>query len=142
MLPGNGLGPVRLLIRYQYYSVWNGGGWRAAMSLVGFLCLPLFYIVTLADILLSAAEKSSTEVFTDPCAAPLTEAPPRMLHGGGGGGNGDEVLSDIALVLGSMACSFLAVAASAVKPFSNQSPPRENTGDSNLLIQRWVKMRR
>ena len=142
MLPGNGLGPVRLLIRYQYYSVWNGGGWGAAMSLVGFLCLPLFYIVTLADILLSAAEKSSTEVFTDPCAAPLTEAPPRMLHGGGGGGNGDEVLSDIALVLGSMACSFLAVAASAVKPFSNQSPPRENTGDSNLLIQRWVKMRR
>ena len=52
MLPGNGLGPVRRLIRYQYHSVWHGGGWRAAMSLAGFLCLPLFYIVTLADTLL------------------------------------------------------------------------------------------
>lgn len=77
------------------------------MSLAGFLCLPLFYIVTLADTLLSAsAEKSSTKVFTDPCAAPLTEAPPRMLHGAGGEG----VLSDIALALGSMACIFLIVA--------------------------------
>ena len=122
MLPGNGLGPARRLIRYQYYSVWNGGGWRAAMSLAGFLCLPLFYIVTLADTLLSAsAEKSNTEVFTDPCAAPLTEAPPRMLHGGGGG---HGVLSDIALALGSMACIFLVVAASVVKPFLNQNLPR------------------
>ena len=122
MLPGNGLGPVRRLIRYQYYSVWHGGGWKAAMSLAGFLCLPLFYIVTLADTLLSAsAEKSNTEVFTDPCAAPLTEAPPRMLHGGGGG---HGVLSDIALALGSMACIFLVVAASVVKPFLNQNLPR------------------
>ena len=112
MLPGNGLGPARRLIRYQYYSVWNGGGWRAAMSLAGFLCLPLFYIVTLADTLLSAsAEKSSTKVFTDPCAAPLTEAPPRMLHGAGGEG----VLSDIALALGSMACIFLIVQTSVQK---------------------------
>eukprot|EP00438_Fugacium_kawagutii_P027581 Skav230745 [mRNA] locus=scaffold3436:78730:81363:+ [translate_table: standard] len=108
MLPGNGLGPAKRLIKYQYHSVWNGGGWRAALSLAGFLCLPLFYIVTLTDTLVSAsAEKSTAETFHDPCAPPLTDAPPRMLHGGGGGGG---YLSDIALVLGAMACIFLVVA--------------------------------
>eukprot|EP00438_Fugacium_kawagutii_P027576 Skav230740 [mRNA] locus=scaffold3436:25125:26189:+ [translate_table: standard] len=106
MLPGNGLGPVRRLIRYQYCSVRKGGGWRAAVSSAGFLCLPLFYIVTLADTLLSAsAEKSTPEMFHDPCAPP-TQAPPRILHGSGGG---EGVLSDIALALGAMACICLIV---------------------------------
>ena len=48
-LPGNGLGPVKRLVRYQCRSL-RGGGWRAAMSAIGWLCLPFFYIVTLAAV--------------------------------------------------------------------------------------------
>eukprot|EP00434_Breviolum_minutum_P021988 symbB.v1.2.019410.t1/scaffold1560.1/size111759/1 len=103
MLPGNGLGPVRRLVRYQCHSL-KGGGWRAFLSAAGFCCLPLFYIVTLTDTLLSArGHASAAETFHDPCSAQI-DAPPRRLHGGGGGGG---VLSDIALALGAMACVFL-----------------------------------
>lgn len=109
MLPGNGLAPVKRLIRYQTYSVCNGGGWRAAMSAAGFLCLPLFYIVTLSDALLSSSAEASThEVFHDPCAVSADpHAIPRLLHGGSGG---KGLLSNIALALGSIACVFLVVA--------------------------------
>ena len=105
MLPGNGLGPVRRLVRYQCHSL-KGGGWRAFLSAAGFCCLPLFYIVTLTDTLLSArGHASAAETFHDPCSAQI-DTPPRRLHGGGGGGG---VLSDIALALGAMACVFLVV---------------------------------
>ncbi|CAJ1450897.1 unnamed protein product [Effrenium voratum] len=43
-LPGNGLGPAKRLVRYQLHSVSGGGGWRAAVSAVGFACLPIFYL--------------------------------------------------------------------------------------------------
>lgn len=103
MLPGNGLGPVKRLVRYQLRSVGNGGGWRSLMSAAGFLCLPLFYVVTLADTLLAASdEKAATEFLHDPCAP---SAAPRILHGSGS----ESVLSDIALALGAMACAFLIV---------------------------------
>ena len=111
MLPGNGLGPVRRLVRYQCHSLKSGGGWRAWLSAAGFCCLPPFYIVTLVDTLLSAsAHTSAAETFHDPCSAQI-DTPPRRLYGGGGGGG---VLSDIALALGAMACVFLVVPVSAV----------------------------
>ncbi|CAJ1395368.1 unnamed protein product [Effrenium voratum] len=107
---GSGLGPVKALVKYQMHSVLNGGGWRAIMSLLGFLCLPCFFLCTLASTLLaSPSHSASSEVFVDPCASQLApaSAPPRMLHGGGGG---SALLDNAALGLGSCACIFLVVA--------------------------------
>ena len=83
------------------------------MSAAGFLCLPLFYIVTLSDALLSSSAEASThEVFHDPCAVSADpHAIPRLLHGGSGG---KGLLSNIALALGSIACVFLVVATLAL----------------------------
>lgn len=108
ILPGNGLGPVKRLICYQLRSVRRGGGWRAVMSAAGFACLPLFYIVTLVNTLLSSSvETSSKEILLDPCTVSL-DPPPRLLHGTGN----EDVLSDVALALGALACIFLIVPAS------------------------------
>eukprot|EP00439_Symbiodinium_sp_Y106_P039198 s3533_g4.t2 len=60
-LPGNGLGPVKRLVRYQCRSL-RGGGWRAAMSAIGWLCLPFFYLVTLAAVLTPPAKSAGEEV--------------------------------------------------------------------------------
>ena len=104
-LPGNGLGPVRRLVRYQCHALRHGGGWRAWMSAAGFLCLPIFYVVTLSDTLLASSSSSTAhEVFLDPCAG---GALGRRLHRGG---SGSGMLSHIALAFGSMACIFLVVA--------------------------------
>lgn len=47
----------------------HGGGWRALMSAVGFLCLPLFFVVTLISALF-AGGGGAEEVagIYDPCA--------------------------------------------------------------------------
>ena len=118
MLPGNGLAPVKRLIRYQIRSVRKGGGWRAAMSAAGFVCLPLFYIVTLANTLVSSSVETSGKevvIFKDPCAASLDA--PRRLHSSGN----EDVLSDIALGLGALACIFLIVPASGDSKCSQKS---------------------
>jgi len=57
------------MIWYHWYSVQHGGGWRALMSAVGFLCLPLFFVVTLISALF-AGGGGAEEVagIYDPCA--------------------------------------------------------------------------
>ncbi|CAE7884772.1 NPF8.3, partial [Symbiodinium microadriaticum] len=103
-LPGNGLGPVKRLVRYQCRSL-RGGGWRAVMSAIGWLCLPLFYIVTLAAVLTPKATTASEQVFLDPCSS---ASGTRRLHGGTISIN--DTLNDTALALGSLACVCLVVA--------------------------------
>ena len=103
-LPGNGLGPVKRLIRYQCHSL-RYGGWRAVMSAIGWLCLPVFYVVTLAAVLTPAPASASEQVFLDPCSGA------RRLHAGSASSN--DVLNDTALVLGSLACICLVVRCSA-----------------------------
>ena len=96
MLPGNGLAPARRLVRYQIHSQ-GQGGWRAMMSAAGFLCLPCFYGITLANTLL-ASESTTERTFYDPCF----QEPPRRLHE-----SQSDLLSDVALGLGAIACIFL-----------------------------------
>ena len=50
----------------------HGGGWRALMSAVGFLCLPLFFVVTLISALF-AGGGGAEEVagIYDPCAGAI-----------------------------------------------------------------------
>ncbi|CAE7196510.1 NPF8.1 [Symbiodinium microadriaticum] len=102
-LPGSGLGPVKRLVRYQCRSL-RGGGWRAVMSAIGWLCLPFFYLVTLAAVLAPPAKSGSEEIFLDPCSS----APTRRLHGGAA--SSSDTLNNTALALGSLACICLVVA--------------------------------
>jgi len=101
-LPGSGLGPVKRLLRYQCTSL-RSGGWRAAVSAVGWLCLPLFYGVTLAATLLPGQATSAAGAAADPCAG---EAPRRLAETS----STNEHLNDAALFLGSLACVCLVVA--------------------------------
>ena len=95
-LPGNGLGPVKRLVRYQCGSL-RGGGWRAVMSAVGWVCLPFFYIVTLAAVLTPPPASAADQVFLDPCSG----APRRL---GQRAGSANDALNNTALYLGSLAC--------------------------------------
>mmetsp|Transcript_7022 Transcript_7022/g.16230 ORF Transcript_7022/g.16230 Transcript_7022/m.16230 type:complete len:606 (+) Transcript_7022:75-1892(+) len=105
-LPGNGLGPVKRLVRYQWHSL-GGGGWRASMSAAGWLCLPLFYLVTLTASLLPGPASSTEQVFSDPCLGEdVNRLSPRRLQEV----SSNEILNHAALVLGSLACVFLVVA--------------------------------
>ena len=106
-LPGNGLGPVKRLVRYQCRSL-RGGGWRAVMSAIGWLCLPFFYVVTLAAVLTPAPASAGEQVFLDPCS---NDSSARRLHGGTASAN--DALNNAALALGSLACVCL-VARSSV----------------------------
>jgi len=103
-LPGSGLGPVKRLVRYQCRSL-RGGGWRAAMSAIGWLCLPFFYLVTLAAVLTPPAKSAGEEVFQDPCSS---ASGARRLHGGAA--SSSDTLNNLALGLGSLACVSLVVA--------------------------------
>lgn len=49
-------------LRYHVHSVKAGGGWRAAMSAAGFLCLPAFFLVTLASSLCLASNTKTKNV--------------------------------------------------------------------------------
>ena len=95
-LPGNGLGPVKRLVRYQCGSL-RGGGWRAVMSAVGWVCLPFFYIVTLAAVLTPPPASAADQVFLDPCSGAA-----RRL--GEGAASANDTLNNLALYLGSLAC--------------------------------------
>ena len=114
-LPGNGLGPVKRLVRYQCRSL-RGGGWRAVMSAIGWLCLPFFYVVTLAAVLTPAPASAGEQVFLDPCS---NDSSARRLHGGTASAN--DALNNAALALGSLACVCL-VARSSVMLY--QKPAR------------------
>ena len=47
----------------------HGGGWRALISAVGFLCLPLFFVVTLVSALFGGGgEAEEVDGIFDPCA--------------------------------------------------------------------------
>lgn len=71
-LPGNGTGAFRQMIWYHWYSVQHGGGWRALMSAVGFLCLPLFFVVTLISALFGGGGGAEEVAgIYDPCAGAI-----------------------------------------------------------------------
>eukprot|EP00913_Durusdinium_trenchii_P025815 g24228.t1 len=92
--------------RYHWHSVKSGGGWKAAMSAVGFACLPLFFLATLASTLWPESQgPMESQRLYDPCSGSLE--PPRSLHGVE---SGKDILTQIALILGSIACVFLVVA--------------------------------
>lgn len=105
-LPGNGTGPFQQMLWYHWHSVKSGGGWKAAMSAVGFACLPLFFLATLASTLWPESQgPMESQRLYDPCSGSLE--PPRSLHGVE---SGKDILTQIALILGSIACVFLVVA--------------------------------
>eukprot|EP00931_Biecheleriopsis_adriatica_P013926 TRINITY_DN11545_c0_g1_i2.p1 TRINITY_DN11545_c0_g1~~TRINITY_DN11545_c0_g1_i2.p1 ORF type:complete len:680 (-),score=121.39 TRINITY_DN11545_c0_g1_i2:41-1909(-) len=113
IIAGSGLGPAMLLVRYLCNSVTRGGGPRAVLSAIGWLCLPVFFFVTLVAALLPDEESGVVEAFVDPCgsgaAAADSVAPARLLHGGGGGGGGGikGMLNYVALGLGTACCLLL-----------------------------------
>ena len=100
-LPGNGLGPAKRLVAYQCHSL-RKGGWRAVMSAIGWLCLPFFYLVTLAAVLVPPPAGSHEQVFVDPCSGQPGVPAARRLNGGSASSN--DALNNTALGLGAMAC--------------------------------------
>jgi dipeptide/tripeptide permease len=104
-LPGSGLGPFNALVAHMCYALTHGGGWRAWFNVIGFLLLPVFFVVTLVANLMPSHDVDVLP--TDPCLQNAPSQAPRRLSGGGGGAG---IWNNTALIIGSVAVILLVVA--------------------------------
>jgi len=131
--PGGGIDGFVTMVKTVSYSLTAGGGWRAWVCALGWILMPIFFIVTFAAALQSEPEaavviaSNATNVTAAPAhhsAANMMEeacltsegqtaaaaSARRLSGGGGGGGEVGAILTNIALVLGLISCTCLVAA--------------------------------
>jgi len=100
-VPGGGLGPFKTLVSHICYSTTHGGGWRAWFTVIGFLLLPVFFLVTMTAALMPAPSRGGGGAPPDPCvldnvAVTTTAAASEV------GGSTTDTMNNLALITGTV----------------------------------------